>query len=183
MKNENKLKTNTALLVVDVQGNLFNSIFEKEQLKKNLIKLIKGFEILKIPGLFLEQNPKGLGSTISEIKDLGFMPKKFDKMTFGLKGHEKLFTYLESINIKNIFICGIEAHVCVMQSTRDLIQKGFNVHLVADCVSSRKKSDLDIGIKRMIQEKAIITGCESALFEMLETCEAKEFKQILELVK
>jgi nicotinamidase-related amidase len=183
MKDKNRLKTDTALLVIDVQEKLFNSMHEKEELKKNLIKLIKGFEILKIPALFFEQNPKGLGNTISEIKNLGFMQEKFEKMTFGVKGHENFFHRLESMNIKNIFICGIEAHVCVMQSARDLIQKGIDVQLVCDCISSRKKSDLDTGIKRMVQEKAVITSCESALFELLGTCENKEFKQILELVR
>jgi nicotinamidase-related amidase len=174
---------NTALVVTDVQEKLFNSMHEKEQLKQNLIKLVKGFEILQIPAIFLEQNPKGLGNTISEIKNLGFMPVKFEKMTFGIKNHEKFFSHINKMKIKNIFICGIEAHVCVMQCTRDLIKNGQNVHLVSDCVSSRNEKNLKTGIKRMIYEKAVISSCETALFEMLETCERKEFKQILELVK
>jgi len=182
MKNKVNCK-NTALVITDVQEKLFNSMYEKDDLKKNLIKLIKGFEILKIPAIFLEQNPKGLGTTIPEIKDLGFMPVKFEKMTFGLRGHGKFFRHIDKMKIKNIFICGIEAHVCVMQCTRDLTEKKQNVHLVSDCVSSRKKKDLKTGIKRMIYENAVISSCETALFEMLETCERKEFKQILELVK
>ncbi|MCB9481194.1 MAG: isochorismatase family protein [Desulfobacteraceae bacterium] len=182
MTNKLNLK-NSALVVTDVQEKLFNSMFEKVELKNNLIKLIKGFEILKIPAVFLEQNPKGLGNTIPEIKDLGFMPEKFEKMTFGIKGHEKFFSHIDKMKIKNIFICGIEAHVCVMQCTRDLIRNGLGVHLVSDCVSSRRKKDLKTGIKRMIYENAVISSCETALFEILETCERKEFKQILELVK
>jgi nicotinamidase-related amidase len=183
MKDKSNPKTDTALVIIDVQEKLFNSMQKKDELKKNLVKLIKGFEILKVPALFFEQNPKGLGATIKEIKDLGFMPEKFEKMTFGIKDHEKFFSRINSMKIKNIFICGIEAHVCVMQSARDLLKKGYKVQIVCDCISSRKESDLDTGIKRMVQEKALITSCETALFEILETCEKKEFKQILELVR
>jgi len=104
-------------------------------------------------------------------------------MSFGVKGLDLFFEYLKDKSIKNIFLCGIEAHVCVMQTGRDLIRSGYNVHLITDAVSSRKKHDLETGTERLKQEKAVVSSTETAIFEILKRCDKKEFKQILELVK
>jgi nicotinamidase-related amidase len=183
MKHTDLNETDTILLITDVQLKLFNSMYCNEELKNNLVKLVKAFKILHFPVVFLEQNPKGLGRTIKELADIDKSSKIFEKMSFGVKGLDLFFEYLTDKSIKNIFLCGIEAHVCVMQTGRDLIRSGYNVHLITDAVSSRKKHDLDTGTERLKQEKAVVSSTETAIFEILKRCDKKEFKQILELVK
>lgn len=176
-------QTNTILLIVDVQEKLFKAMHKKQQLKNNLEKLIKGCKILKLPVIFLEQNPQGLGNTLEELNIFENASAVFQKMTFGIKGHADFFNFLTNTKRKNILLCGIESHVCVLQCGLDLISKGYNINLISDCVSSRTHENCQIGIKRLIQANALYSSVETALFDILKSCNSKEFKLILELVK
>lgn len=176
-------RENTALLVIDIQERILPVIFEHERVVENAVKLINGFKILNVPVYFTEQYPKGLGPTEPKIKSALGNAEAIQKMSFSCCGAGNLFDELKSKNIKQIVVCGIESHVCVMQTVLDLIANGFQVQVAADAVSSRRKFDYETALRRMENNGAEITLTESVLFEMLNVCGTDEFKAISKMVK
>lgn len=174
---------NSALLIVDIQERILPAMFEHELFLENSLKLIKGIKILQIPIYFTEQYPKGLGKTVNVIKEEleGLTP--FEKMTFSCIGVENLLDELQNRNIKKVILIGIEAHVCVLQTALDLIANGFQVFLPADAVTSRKKQNCKVALRRMEKHGVEITLTESVLFELLYICGTEQFKQISKIVK
>ncbi len=176
-------KENTALLVIDIQERLLPVIHESERVIQNTIKLINGFKILNSPIYYTEQYPKGLGETEKRIKEALGETKAYTKMSFSCSGASGLFEELEQNNIKQVVVCGVESHVCVMQTVLDLIANDFLVYIASDAVSSRREFDCRVALNRMERNGAEITLTESILFEMLEVCGTDEFRAISKLVK
>ncbi len=176
-------RENSALIVIDIQEKLLPVIYESERVVDNAVKLINGFKILNSPVYFTEQYPKGLGPTESRIKSALEGRNAIHKMSFSCFGAGDLFDELKSKNVQQVVVCGIESHVCVMQTALDLISNGFQVQVAADAVSSRRKFDYEIALERMRSNGAEITLTESILFEMLNVCGTDEFKAISKLVK
>ncbi|MBN1627829.1 MAG: hydrolase [Deltaproteobacteria bacterium] len=174
---------NTALIIVDIQGNLALAMHEKELLFRNVRKLIKGIQVLGIPILWTEQIPQKLGPTIPEIADLMSGIHPVSKLSFSCCQDETFLRALKALDRKQILISGIEAHICVYQTTADLIDLGHEVQVVTDAVSSRNIEDKLIGLQRMRDSGASLTSVETSLFELLKTAEAKHFKEILNIVK
>ncbi|MDC1068817.1 hydrolase [Candidatus Kapabacteria bacterium] len=174
----------TCLVVIDVQEKLFPHIYENQDLEKNIATLIAGFKTMDLPVIVTEQYTKGLGITIDSIKNtLNDSYKPLEKMTFSCCGDDSFMSQIRMINKKNIILCGIETHVCVLQTAIDLKEKGFNVCIINDCVSSRKLSDKLTAIERMKQENIYISSKESILFELLKKSGTDVFKKISKLVK
>lgn len=176
-------RENSALLVIDIQERILPVIYEHEKVVENALKLINGFKILNVPIFFTEQYPKGLGPTESKIKAALGNDEAIQKMSFSCYGAGNLFDELKSRNTVQVVVCGIESHVCVIQTVLDLIANGFHVHVAADAVSSRRKFDYETALRRMENNGAEITLTESILFEMLNVCGSEEFKAISRLVK
>lgn len=184
MEAKDLLPENTLLIVIDVQEKLFQAVQGRSKIEKNIISLLKTCGILNVPILFFEQNNKGLGPTISSLSSVCEKKNVYNKMSFSIKGSEEFMTYCSTHKkLKNILICGIETHVCVFQSVRDLISLGYNVNVVEDAVSSRKESDHLTGLRRMELEGALPSTSEMVIFDLLQRCDRQEFKTILELVK
>lgn len=173
----------TALLVIDIQERILPVILEYERVVDNSLKLINGFKILNLPIYYTEQYPKGLGVTETKIKSALESAEAIQKMTFSCYGAGNLFGVLKNGGIEQVVVCGIESHVCVLQTVLDLLAHSFQVHLVSDAVSSRRKFDYEIALRRMENNGAEITLTESALFELLNICGTDEFKAISKLVK
>jgi len=173
----------SALLVIDIQERILPVIYESERVMENTLKLINGFKILNAPIFFTEQYPKGLGPTEKRINSALENIEAISKMSFSCYGAGNLFNDLKEKGVKQVAVCGIESHVCVMQTVLDLIENDFRVHVAADAVSSRRKFDYEIALKRMENNCAEITLTESILFEMLNVCGTDEFKAISKLVK
>lgn len=176
-------KDNTALLVIDIQERILPVILEHERVVENTLKLINGFKILSLPVYFTEQYPKGLGPTEPGIRIALGESEAINKMTFSCIGAPGLFDQLKKKEIEQVVVCGIESHVCVMQTALDLLANDFRVHVAADAVSSRRKFDYDIALRRMQNNGAEITLTESVLFELLNVCGTDEFKAVSKLVK
>jgi len=176
-------KENCALLVIDIQEKILPVIFDNDRVISNSLKLINGFKILNVPVFITEQYPKGLGSTDSRI--LSALPdvKPIEKITFSCCGSEELVNNLRENNITQIAVCGIESHVCVVQTVLDLIANDFHVHVASDAVSSRKQFDYEMSLRRMGANGAEISLTESILFEMLNQCDTAEFRAVSKLVK
>ena len=174
---------NTVLLIVDVQGKLASLMYDKQTLFENIKKCIKGAKVLEIPILWVEQNPEGLGETITEIASLLKDSEPIAKMSFSSYKNKDFKEALKYLNRKQILIVGIETHVCVYQTAVDLVYAGFEVSVVTDAVSSRRQGDKQIGIQKMKDEGVKLTSSEMALFELLEVAEGLKFKQIIKIVK
>lgn len=176
-------RDNTALLLIDIQERLLPAIYENERIVENSLKLINGFKILNTPIYFTEQYAKGLGPTEPRIRIALEKRNPVHKMSFSCYGADNMFDELKVKNIKQVVLCGIESHICVMQTALDLIANDFQVQVAADAVSSRRKFDYEIALKRMRTNGVEITLTESILFEMLNVCGTDEFKAISKLVK
>lgn len=177
------LKDRSAALIIDIQERLFPFIFENEKLTKNVSKLIEGLKIIGIPLFVTEQYVKGLGPTIEPVAMvLGNQPR-IEKMAFSCCDEPSVMEGIAVSGKENIIIAGIESHVCVLQTVIDLKQNGYFPIVVEDCVSSRSENDKRMAIERMRQEGAIITTCESILFELLRYSGTEQFKGISRLVK
>ncbi len=174
---------NMVLVIVDVQGKLAHLMCGKEALFRNLRGLIQGIQILRIPILWMEQNPKGLGPTVPEIAELLSDTEPISKMSFSCCGNDIFIQQLDSLHRKQVLIAGIETHVCVYQTAMDLLERGYDVEVVADAVSSRTVENKRIGLEKIRQLGARWTSTEMALFELLRVAEGDAFKAILKIVK
>jgi nicotinamidase-related amidase len=174
---------NTALLIIDMQGKLFNVMNEKESLLANSLKLIKGLKILEVPMIVTEQNPKGLGPTLDEITQIIPEIKPISKLCFSCCQNTEFMQALSELKRRQILICGIEAHICVYQTSLELISKGYEVQVVADVVSSRVPRNMDIALSMIQNAGGKLTVTEMAQYELLQTAECPKFKEMLKVVK
>ncbi|MCL2248696.1 MAG: hydrolase [Oscillospiraceae bacterium] len=174
---------NTLLLVIDFQERMMPAIRKNEKLLLNSANFVKGCKILGVQTLVSQQYTKGLGATVPQIAEaLGdFGP--CEKVAFSCYMDDGIKEKLKASGKKNIMVTGVEAHICIQQTVLHLLDDGYNVYLIADCVGSRKKTDFDYARRRMTQAGAIITTLESALFEIMLTAEHPNRKEISALVK
>ncbi len=177
------IREDSAGLVIDIQERLFPHIHKHEELELNASILIKGMQCLAIPVLVTQQYTKGLGSTVPTIQQLFLNTEHIEKQAFSCCDEPDFIVRLMEIKKRFIIITGIEAHVCVLQTVIDLLEKGFVPVVAEDCVSSRKKNDKRHAIGRMRKEGAIISTYESILFELLRYSGTDDFKAISKLVK
>lgn len=180
-------KENTVLILIDVQGRLAQLMHNKEELFDSLQTLIKGLSIMQIPVIWVEQIPEKLGSTIPEVASLmqELMPdvKPISKKSFSCCGNEKFMGQFKAINRRQVLVVGIETHICVYQTSLELLDAGFEVQVVADCVSSRKKENKEIGIRRIVQAGGAETSTEMIIFELMKAAEGDIFKKMVKVVK
>jgi nicotinamidase-related amidase len=174
---------NTALILVDFQEKLMRAMHDKEPLLENAARLVAGAKILGLPILWSEQNPKGLGETVPELKDLLADYAPVTKLSFSCCGEPDFMKRLENLNRRQLLVAGIEAHVCVYQTVADLIANGYEVEVVADAVSSRTPANKAVGLEKCGKLGAGTTSAETALFELLRVAEGDRFKQMLKVVK
>lgn len=172
-------KEQAVALVIDYQGKLVPVMHESEQLIHNSCILLKGLKALGVPMILTQQYTKGLGMTIELIAEAAGTAEYTDKLSFTAYDciKEKLW------GKKFVIICGIETHICVLQTVIDLKKAGFVPVLVTDCVSSRKAQDKKIAIKRARDEGAIVTTYESLLFELLKVAGTETSKEIQRLIR
>ena len=151
-------------------------------MEKTLL-MLKGAAILRIPVLVTEQYRKGLGLTAPEIADAieDFSP--MEKATFSACGAEGFEPALKENGISDVILCGMESHICVLQTCLDLADKGFNTFVLADAVSSRTLENYRLGLERMREAGAVIASTEMVLFELLERAGTDEFRQVLPLLR
>ena len=176
-------RTNAALIIIDIQGNLAQAMHDKENLFTNNIRLIQGFKVLNLPIIFTEQIPQKLGLTIPVISQElnGIVP--IAKEAFSCWDDRNFKEQLEGLNRRQVVITGIECHVCVYQTALDLMSNGYTVHLVTDAVSSRTSENRKVGIDAIKSAGAHLTSTEMVLFELLRTAADPKFKDIFKIVK
>jgi nicotinamidase-related amidase len=184
MKKPNLLNpANTVLVAIDFQERLFTVMHDKEKLLRQVVKLIQGAVVLDIPVILTEQYPRGLGPTLPEIAGLLPDVKPIEKTCFSCCDAESFNASLAATNRKQVLIYGIEAHICVYQTAVALSQAGYDVQVVADCVSSRDPENKMVSLFKMGAAGIPPTTMETALFELLKIGSGDKFKQISNIVK
>lgn len=176
-------KENCVGLIIDIQERLVPVMTGKDKFLSNTMRLILGLQELEIPLLATQQYTKGLGETLIEISTLINHFKPIEKTSFSCYDEPIFVDALEKLNLKNVIICGIESHVCVLQTSLDLKAAGYNPVVVFDCISSRSKQNLKLALERFRFEGIMVTGYESILFELTRGATDPAFKAISKLVK
>lgn len=178
------LKKEEAILVlIDIQGKLAQIVDESDFVVNNIVTVVQGAKLLELPILWLEQYPKGLGPTDERIAKHLTDEKPIEKITFSAYDTEEFVQALEQTGRKKVLLAGIETHICVYQTAAQLLKNGYEVKVLADCVSSRTAGNREVGIQKMLQLGANITSVEMALFEMQQIAKGDTFKAISKLVK
>lgn len=173
-----------ALLIVDIQEAFRGIIPDFPVLASRASTVVRGFQILELPVFVTEQYPKGLGRTAEEI--LLTLPDDFEvieKTAFSSCGAGKLVDGFKSCAINQIVVCGLETHICVNQTAHDLLDRGFDVHLLTDCIASRFEHDKLAGLEKMKASGVVMSSIEMALFELLRDASHAKFKEIQQLIK
>jgi nicotinamidase-related amidase len=176
-------RDDTVLLVIDIQEAFRTRIADWGRVVGRAGALIDGCRLLGIPVIITEQYPKGLGETVPEIAQRAPDAEKLAKLEFSSACAPGFDDLLRRLGRQQVLICGIEAHVCVHQTVVDLARRGNNVHLAVDACSSQSATNRQIGIRRALADGANETSVEMALFELLRTAQAAEFKAVQRLVK
>lgn len=174
-----------ALIVVDIQEKLLPPIFNKEELVKNTQLLVRLANILSLPTIVTTQYVTGLGPTVPEIASLLSHVQPIDKMQFGCFGCDEFRTALKAVpgNRNTLLVCGMEAHICVMQTAMGALNEGYLVHVASDAIGSRVRWNWQIGIDRMRAAGAVISTTEMMIYELLQSSGTAQFKQMLPYLK
>ena len=173
----------TVLVVVDLQEAFRAAIPEFPQIAAQAAMAVRGFQILNVPVIVTEQYPKGLGRSAEEI--FYSLPDNFEvieKTSFS----SCIAPFIEKLNeygAKQIVLGGLETHICVNQTAHDLLESGFEVHLLTDAVGSRYKEDRDAGLSKMLSSGVVPATVEMSLFEMMRDAKHEQFKEIQSLIK
>ncbi len=174
-----------ALVVVDIQEKLLPPIHEKERLGRNSQLLLRLAEILRIPVLATTQYAKGLGKTVPEIAALLPPPEPLDKLRFGCFANPQFCSALKALpgRRNTVLLCGMETHICVMQTALGALEQGYLVHVASDAVGSRSEWNWKVGLERMRTAGALISSTEMIIYELLGGSGTAEFKQMLQYLK
>jgi nicotinamidase-related amidase len=173
-----------ALAVIDIQEKLLPPIFEKERLVRNAQLLVRLADILSLPIIVSTQYQKGLGKTIDQIGSLLPEVKTVDKLEFGCFGNGEYCSAVAGLANRNtLLLCGMESHICVMQTALGGLNQGLNVHVAADAVSSRTELNWKIGLNRMQAAGAVISSTEMMIYELLGKSGTPAFKEMLKHLK
>lgn len=173
-----------ALAVIDIQEKLLAAIFEKERLVRNAQLLVRLADILSLPIIVSTQYEKGLGKTIDEISMMLPTMKPVDKLEFGCFGNSDYCSAVGKLENRNtLLLCGMESHICVMQTALGALNQGLNIHVAADAVSSRTETNWKIGLNRMQAAGAVISSTEMMIYELLGKSGTPAFKEMLKHLK
>ena len=173
-----------ALAIIDMQEAFRSKIAEFTETAARIALMVQAAKLLNLPIIVTEQYPKGLGHTASEIKDvLPASVEIIEKTTFSSCGVRPFEMQLEQTGAKQVIVCGIEAHICVNQTVHDLLDRGFQVHLLIDCITARNPNNREVGLEKMQMSGAIPATIEMALFELLRDAKHEQFKAIQGLIK
>ncbi|KAG2148059.1 Isochorismatase-like protein [Suillus clintonianus] len=176
----------TVFFLCDVQTRFKNVIFGIDELVLTINKMLKVAKVLEIPVVVTEQNPKGLGNSIPDIDlpSLGpLLVATIAKGLFSMLTPEVKALLHERPHIKSVVLFGIESQVCVLQSALDLIEAGYNVHVIADGVSSSNKEEIPFALERIRQSGGYITTSESAAFQLQRDAGLPGFKLFSNVMK
>jgi nicotinamidase-related amidase len=169
----------TALVVVDVQEAFRPAVLDFDRVASETATLIQGAHVLGLPVVVTEQYPKGLGRTVPEVAEHLDGAAPVEKLCFSAAAADGF----DLAGRDQALVCGIETHVCVSQTAHDLLDRGVEVHVARDAVTSRTAENREVGLHKMERSGAVVTSVETALFELVGAAGSDDFKQVQRLVK
>jgi len=185
MRHENTLDAgHTALVIIDMQEAFRASISDFAEIAVRIALMAHAAQLLGVPVIVTEQYPKGLGHTAGEIRAV--LPESLaliEKTAFSSCGAQEFIAQLEGHGARQVIVCGIEAHVCVNQTTHDLLARGLQVHLLTECITARAAHNRQTGLDKMQQSGALPSSIEMALFELMRDARHAQFKAVQKLIK
>ena len=176
-------KDHALLIIVDIQERLAVAMTERDRVINNTLHLVEATKLLDLPLLVTEQYSKGLGPTVSEIKDALQSYAPIEKITFSCCGEDFFTEAVEETGRKQIILVGMETHVCVLQTCIDLLQAGYDVHVVSDAICSRADANYRTALEYMRDAGAVITCTETVLFQLLVRAGSEAFKTISKRIR
>jgi nicotinamidase-related amidase len=177
-------KNQCALVVVDVQEAYRGLTVEHERMQRGVRRLVEAATVVGVPILATEQYPKGLGHLVSEVREaLPAGVEVIEKVSLSCCGEPRFAERLGAVKRTQVVVCGIEAHACVNQTVHDLLDRGYQVHVPYDAISSRFEHDYRTGWEKMISSGAVPSTVEMACLEWVRTAAAPEFKAVQKLIK
>ncbi len=179
-------RAESLLIIIDVQEKLLPVIHGADAMVRNLERLIRGFHLLDIPVVVTEQYAKGLGPTVPELaatlrETVGYTP--VEKSCFSAYGCGEFLSAMRLARRKQLIVAGIETHVCVYQTVKDLLAADYEVTIIGDAVSSRTTENRDLAIRRMTADGAKLSSTEMALFELVVKSGTDEFRAMAKLIR
>ena len=171
---------NSILVIIDIQEKLVKAASNGEKTIINTSKISQAAQILSIPVIITEQYPKGLGATVESIT--GSDAFIMEKSSFSAFKEPEFEQKIKSLNRKQVILCGIETHICVLQTAIDLYKNGYEVYVLKDCVSSRSEEEQNSGLELLKQYSIKVITVEIALFQWLKSSKHPQFKDIQKLI-
>ncbi|MEP9378509.1 isochorismatase family protein [Aquabacter sp. CN5-332] len=175
--------TQSLVLVIDIQERLAPVIHDVDGVVSRTGVLLQAAQHLDVPALAFEQYSRGLGATLPALARYISNEAVIEKMAFSVATMPSVLTRLAATSRTQIVIAGMEAHVCVLQSAFGLKEAGYEVHVVADAVGSRRARDVDLAFSRLRMEGIGITNCEMVVYEWMRHAEMPHFKTLSRLLR
>lgn len=171
-------KARSCLLVVDIQERLLPAIHQAERVIETTGWLMDIARQLQVPIVLSEQYPRGLGPTTAALRQRVPPESVVEKLHFSCAAAPECRQHLSDLEVSQVVIAGMEAHVCVLQSAIGLGAQGYEVFVVADAISSRRAADAELGIERMRSAGVHIVNREMVAFEWLHQAGTDIFRDI-----
>lgn len=173
----------TFVLLIDVQEKLAPAILDIERVEKSIAALLKAADRLTVPVVVTEHCADKIGHTVPALKALVKEDAVVHKRRFSAQSEPHIADRLASMNRKTVVVVGTESHVCVLQTTLDLVGAGYHACLMVDGTSSRYQQDKDVAVRRMIAKGVEPVTLEMVLFEWLEQGDTELFRELLPLIR
>ena len=155
----------------------------QEKVTENILRLLHLSNLYNLPLVLTEQYPKWLGSTLPELKEVLTSYDPIEKLHFNCCDVDSFNTRLESEDLTNIILMGVESHICIFMTCISLLEKGYKIHVPQDAVDSRTDENWRVGLELMREAGAMITSTETIIYQILNKAGTKEFKEMLKRIK
>ncbi len=169
----------TAVIVVDMQERLLPAIHESDRVIANTRLVLRAAKALNLPVILTTQYVKGLGPTHADVLELAPATAPFDKLTFSCFGSPEFKQALAATRRNKVVLCGVEAHICVLQTGLDALEAGYEVHVATDATGSRAAHHAALGHRRLENAGAVLSCAEMAVYELLGASGTPAFKAML----
>lgn len=171
------------LMVVDVQERLLPAIAQKEAVERNSAILLQAARQMQVPAVVSQQYPRGLGQTVASLAQHAPENATFDKLEFSCARDPAIMAHIDGLGRRQAILCGVEAHICVLQTALDLKERGYAVFVAFDAIGSRTELSRSVAGDRMAAAGITMVTSEMVVFEMMRTAASPQFKVLSKLIQ